>query len=477
MLKLKTKQGYSIYVPDGVDNSSTYVLLEKEEWFERELRFLFRWLKPGMKVLDIGANVGVYTLACAGRVGACGHVYAVEPGARPRTFLEASRRDGGLENVTVIEAAISDMDGQGFLKGEDSELATLVNDDAPSAGLEPVAVARLDTLACRFGWRNIDFVKIDVEGNEHKVLAGGRDFLSNQSPMVMFEVSQASNTDKCARHAFESLGYRIFRILGNGEYLVPVPPTSALPKHDLNLFAVRGDVLRRMEHEGFLTAAGVECDMSTAEDLTNVDEWLDQPFARSLEVSKADIESSAQKKVILNFLVSRNRLATAAIRYGALLFAWEMSRALVEKDPAPSDWLSHVRLAWELGYVDEMIDAIHCCQRLSQTVAIAGVFLPPSPRFDGIPIEEGSEDFWFSAALGELLLQGLAHSTGFCSQPFEPLLASLCANRYATSEMARGMILHQLGKGLPESIPEGLWELAASGLNPNLWKPSNWSLE
>ena len=52
-------------VPRALDQITPYVLLEQEDWFEEEIRFVRRWLGPGMRVIDVGANYGVYTVAAA----------------------------------------------------------------------------------------------------------------------------------------------------------------------------------------------------------------------------------------------------------------------------------------------------------------------------------------------------------------------------------------------------------------------------
>lgn len=473
MLNIKTKQGYTIFVPEYVDNSSTYVLLEKEEWFERELPFLVRWLRPGMRVIDIGANLGVYTLAAARAVGAEGHVYSVEPGAQPRKYLQASLEASGLGNVSIIPQAMSDFDGYGYLKGDDSELASLAESVDEGTEAETVDVAKLDTLADSIGWGSVDFMKIDVEGCEHRVVTGGSNFLRKNSPLIMFEFRSDGGTDSRARRELESLGYRIYRILGNGEYLVPAPKCEELPVHDLNLFAAKDEQIRQLEAGGFLADTEQEFDASGMADYVDLDAWLGSPFARSLEMSRADLSGGAQDQVLLNFLVSRNRNAPTRVRYGALRLAWSVSKTLVSSIPSPSHLLTHSRLAWELGYVKETLAANRVLQEYAQTEAASGPFVPPLPRYDDIAIEAGYEAEWFSAALGEQSIRSIAHSTAFASE-LEPALSYLCRNRYATPEMARSFILRRLWNGNAGEIGGELWELASSGLNPWVWNPSNW---
>jgi len=63
-------------VPAKLSAITSYVLLEQEEWFEKEIHFLRRFLKPGMTAIDIGANLGVYSLPMASLVGPDGRVFS-----------------------------------------------------------------------------------------------------------------------------------------------------------------------------------------------------------------------------------------------------------------------------------------------------------------------------------------------------------------------------------------------------------------
>lgn len=476
MLKILTKQGYDLYVPDKLDNSSTYILLEKEEWFERELPFLCRWLKPGMRVVDVGANLGVYTLAASAAVGAEGRVFSIEPGAHPRRFLEASCRDAVSNNVEIIPLAVADFDGEGCLQGDDSELASLVQCADAGKTIETVPVARLDTLADRFGWHDIALLKVDVEGGEHMVISGGTSFLSKTSPIVMLEFRADGKCDERARVALEALDYRIYRVLGNGEFLVPAASCESLPVLDLNLFAVKGGRIRELEAGGLLVDSEQEIDAADMADLVELDTWLASPFAASLEISREDFSDCLQDRILLNFLVSRNHKAPSRIRYGALLWAWSASKSIVATSPSLSQWFVHSRIAWELGYVTEALESNRCANKLIRAEAISGLFLPPLQRFDDIAIEPGSELEWFSCALGEQAIGCIAHSTAF-EPRLEESLSVLCTNRYATPEMARSLILRKLWNGSVIDVPDELWEVASRGLNAWIWQPASWGAE
>ena len=87
---LSNDKGLQFSVPADLFCISTFVLLEQGKWFEREVDFIYRFAKPGMVALDIGANIGIYTLALASTLGASGKVFAYEPGSDNRRHLERS---------------------------------------------------------------------------------------------------------------------------------------------------------------------------------------------------------------------------------------------------------------------------------------------------------------------------------------------------------------------------------------------------
>jgi len=86
---VRTRDG-GVFVPPSIEYLSTYVLLEQEDWFEKEIRFLRTLLLPGMRVIDVGANYGVYTLAMSRAVAPRGALWAFEPASNTLNFLRAT---------------------------------------------------------------------------------------------------------------------------------------------------------------------------------------------------------------------------------------------------------------------------------------------------------------------------------------------------------------------------------------------------
>jgi FkbM family methyltransferase len=165
-LSLRLSDGTTIVVPASLNSITTYVLLEQEAWFEKEMAFLARWLRPGMTAIDIGANLGVYSLPMARLVAPDGGVFSYEPASEPRRLLERSRILNQAANLHVLAAALSDRPREGQLVlGASSELNSLGGSGSSgTAPSERVQITCLDLEEGARAWRSIDFVKASGRG-------------------------------------------------------------------------------------------------------------------------------------------------------------------------------------------------------------------------------------------------------------------------------------------------------------------------
>ena len=189
----------TLAVPASLQSITAYVLLEQEDWFEKEMNFLRRWLRPGMTVIDIGANLGVYSLPMARLVGPKGQVFAYEPASETRSLLEHSRELNAGANLHILPLALSDRERVGRLVfGGSSELNALGENGAG----ETVRITSLDREDAMRGWPSPDFIKIDAEGEEERILAGGQNFFARHSPLVMFEIKAGQQINESSARFF-----------------------------------------------------------------------------------------------------------------------------------------------------------------------------------------------------------------------------------------------------------------------------------
>ncbi len=143
-------------------------------------------VRRGDVVLDVGANVGIVTLLAASIVGNDGHVFAFEPIKLLSTLLSRSAAENRLDNISIFNIALSDFAGKGSMDVHDGSLggSTL---NLQGEG-QPCEIRVLDEIDFGDNFRRPRVLKIDVEGHEAKVLAGGRAFLAEYPPdYVLFE--------------------------------------------------------------------------------------------------------------------------------------------------------------------------------------------------------------------------------------------------------------------------------------------------
>lgn len=183
---------------------------------ERELEIVQGILTSGDVVLDVGANIGLYTVACARVVGRTGAVHSFEPNPPIADQLARNIQLNSFVNVYVHRCAVSDVRGRVVVRSPDARepgLATIIGPGRPVADVETVT---LDDFAEEYGISRIALLKIDVEGAEIMVLHGAQELISaRRIERVLFEVLGGTTA---AQEALDSAGYRLEVILPAGDY-------------------------------------------------------------------------------------------------------------------------------------------------------------------------------------------------------------------------------------------------------------------
>jgi FkbM family methyltransferase len=154
-------------------------------------------LRPGDTFIDVGANIGWYTMFAARAVGGSGRVIAVEPEPRARARLRR-HVDWYLEhheaNVTMLDVALSDAAGSTRLYVKDAYGECMSSIEYAPEGFEDaveVETVTLDDLVRRCAIDAVRLMKVDVEGAEYAVLRGGEDaFARRLFDCVMLEFTE-----------------------------------------------------------------------------------------------------------------------------------------------------------------------------------------------------------------------------------------------------------------------------------------------
>lgn len=173
--------------------------------YEREKAWRFvRSVRPGDVVFDVGANVGYYTLLASRAVGPTGLVCAFEPVPRNLAFLRRHLALNRADNVRVVPAALSDVEGEMSFDPGPNPLAGALGE----GGALRVPVTSLDAFLARAETPPPRVVKLDVEGEELRALEGARDLLSTVGPTAFVATHSPELHCACA-DLLRGLGYSI----------------------------------------------------------------------------------------------------------------------------------------------------------------------------------------------------------------------------------------------------------------------------
>ncbi len=180
---------------------------EYGEFSEGEVEIFTHFVQPGAIVLDVGANIGAHTVPLAQLVGPGGVVVAFEPQPVLHQILCANLALNSIPNTLTHAMALGDRQGScqiPFLDYASSFNFGGVSMDMVKEG-ETVPMGTLDA----FHLQRIDFIKLDVEGFESKVLKGGTKTIDRCRPVIYLENDRAEKSANLIQLLFE-MGYRLW---------------------------------------------------------------------------------------------------------------------------------------------------------------------------------------------------------------------------------------------------------------------------
>lgn len=206
--------------------------------YEAEFFLLPALVQPDMIALNIGAHIGVYTLALS-QLLPHGHVYAFEPALATYQLLQlniAWNQLRGLvpHNVTAYRLALGDIDGEAPLFQEASTMQASLLARHQSQSYELVPVARLNTWLRTHSINRVDLIVIDVEGAEDIILHNGTDlFQQTYQPLIVCEFNRKFGHQVALWELLSQFGYRFWRYCPLRNCLEPVsdPNESAIYVH------------------------------------------------------------------------------------------------------------------------------------------------------------------------------------------------------------------------------------------------------
>ena len=222
-----------------------------------ETSFFLRTCRPGMTVVDIGANVGYYTALALSRMQGRGRIIAFEPDPENFRYLQQTVAANNGFIATCLQKAVSDSAGSMTLytsrdnRGDNRLYANELCTDACQVDVVPV-----DTALAELGIQQVDFIKMDVQGYEAHVIGGMVQTLRNSSPIIVLSEFwpyglRAAGSDPVHMLEFlEQLGFELYELTYNRE------PVRLLDHNGLverfcerrytNILALKGTTLEMM---------------------------------------------------------------------------------------------------------------------------------------------------------------------------------------------------------------------------------------
>jgi FkbM family methyltransferase len=443
-IEVSNDKGLTFSVPATIECISSYVLLEQTRWFEKEIDFIYRLAEPGMLALDIGANIGVYSLPLAKLIGPHGTLIAYEPSEENRQHLLRAQTLNRVRNIEISHFGLSNFCGKGLLQLKESgELHQMVGAQNDSTPTETIQVSTLDAEAKKHQWPQVDFIKLDAEGQESAILEGATDFLDRYSPLVMFEIKHGSAFNLGLMGAFRALGFGIYRLLGDASLLVPIAADETIDIYELNVFAARSAEAEKLAERGLLAREQENVPLTDSERGQALAGYCGLGIAKVLEASPGDVEQCPFGEALIAYGAYRFVPSISSDRRFSLLGqAFKKMLDYCESSNTPAGLVTLARIASDFGQRKISLDV------LNHLLATGGAeidqpFLPPTQHFEAL--EDVPPEEWFFHAVREAIELQDEFSTFFARDM--AWMDALVENKWASPPIIRRRILAGLSEG------------------------------
>ena len=210
-------------------------------------------ISHGDTIFDIGANVGLLTLPFSVEFAPMGRIYAFEPDPENIGQLYANIAINNCKNIQVMPIALQNkakdrlqifsirrsIDGDG---NENRGISTLENVRKHTRERISIPVSTIDNVVKRLKVKNVNLIKIDVEGSEYKVLQGGLHTIKSLKPRILYEFSPSidklinKNNSVHTYKLINNLGYSQYILIGENQVYKITNPATNLPDSNIICF-------------------------------------------------------------------------------------------------------------------------------------------------------------------------------------------------------------------------------------------------
>lgn len=155
--------------------------------------FLDNIKNDNMVILDIGANVGLFSLLAADKLGNNGKIYAFEPCEKTFNILKLNLEANNCRDVFPFKLALSNENASCCLaqpsggKNNNNDAFNYISSKTDNASGEIVRTQTLDSFVAEHSVERVDLIKIDIEGAELLCFQGAKNTIANYKPVIIFE--------------------------------------------------------------------------------------------------------------------------------------------------------------------------------------------------------------------------------------------------------------------------------------------------
>ena len=270
--------------------------------------------------------------------------------------------------------------------------------------------------------RDIEFMKIDAEGEEANILKGGERFFAELSPLVQYETRARADMNIELVQDFAALGYDSYRLVPGLDLLVPFDAESTPDGYLLNLFCCKQDRIERLVAHGLLTDSAAYLPTTGTERFKDI--WgkvknrtayhwrhtiAKLPYGAQLanlwEQTMAAGNSAEVDEALSFYALSRDSSRSSTERFGALEASFSLLKILCERQPTYLRLASLARVARDYG---ARLLAVNALQQLGNAILqhnqvdVTEPFLAPGGRFDSVPPGEAIGNWVLAVVLAEL---------------------------------------------------------------------------
>jgi FkbM family methyltransferase len=276
--------GHLLYL-DPHDDTITPTLRKTRMWEAFETELFKREIQQGEVVVDLGANIGYYTVLFSRLVGSMGRVFAFEPDPTNFSLLRTNLVLNHCDNVTAFNVAVSAVNGRlELFRSDENKGDHRIYDSGDGRIPIPVESVRLDDHLQRNNDR-IDFIKMDIQGAEGAALSGMLDILARNATLRFVSefwpagLRRAGTEPRQYLDGIHSLGFELYRLVDWESRIEATNPARLLERYDVagrepepytNLLCARAGALKTDVRQWASRSAWAERIYAVTEDIEAV---------------------------------------------------------------------------------------------------------------------------------------------------------------------------------------------------------------